>query len=83
MTNGKTATAATERAVFYWDGIDHEDLHCVCGTPHPTVDVDPSNPDDQDPPIIATCGQCGAVADLGTDDEGCWIYRVREAKEAR
>ena len=78
-----TTTASTERAVFYWDGIDHEDLHCVCGTPHPTVEVDSSNPDDQDPPIIARCEQCGTVADLGTDANHEWIYRVRETKAVR
>ena len=76
-----TTTAPTMRAAFYWDGVDHEDLHCVCGTPHPTVEADSSNPDDQDPPIVAKCGQCGAVADLGTDAMGDWIWRVREVKE--
>lgn len=76
---------SSTEAQFYWDGIDHEVLHCVCGTPEPVVEVDPSNPDDQDPPIIATCGKCAAVADLGTNDLGEWVYRVRPAaaKEVR
>ncbi len=65
-------------AQFYWDGIDHEDLHCVCGTPYPTFSDDPAHPDNDDHGI-ATCDKCGAVADLTFDHDDLPIWIVRKA----
>jgi len=52
-----------EFARFYWDGIDHETLHCACGTPSPEQLFDESRPG----VAMRRCTQCGAVATL---DEG-------------
>lgn len=57
---------AGEKKVFYWDGVDHEDLFCVCGTPHPVQIFDDAFPDKW----IRQCSQCGAVAEFndGSDE---------------
>lgn len=56
---------------FYWDGVDHETLHCVCGTPHPVQIFDDAFP----ARMIRRCGQCGATADLN-ESTGDWIVRT-------
>lgn len=48
---------------FYWGGVDHEDLYCVCGTPYPEQFLDESRPEVH----IVRCTQCGTIATL---DEG-------------
>jgi hypothetical protein len=50
--------------VFYWDGVDHEDLYCVCGTPHPTVVSAESR----------RCETCGAIADW-SEERLEWVIR--------
>lgn len=61
-----------EPEAFYWDGVDHEDLHCVCGTPHPVQIFDDAFPSR----MIRRCGQCGATADLN-ERTGAWLVRTR------
>jgi hypothetical protein len=58
----------TKANQFYWDGVDHEDLHCVCGTPHPEVTSE----------LVRTCTQCGAIADLINDEH--WVVRQATTK---
>jgi len=55
---------------FYWDGVDHEDLYCVCGTPHPEQIFEDEFP----AKFIRRCSQCGAVADLD-EGSGEWVVR--------
>lgn len=56
--------------MFYWGGVDHEDLYCVCGTPHPEQIFEDEFP----AKLIRRCCQCGAVADLD-EGSGEWIIR--------
>jgi hypothetical protein len=60
---------------FYWDGEDHEDLYCVCGTPFPEQIFEEAFP----ARAIVRCTQCGATADL---DEGTGDWVVRRKPEA-
>jgi hypothetical protein len=55
---------------FYWGGEDHEDLYCMCGTPHPVQIFNEALPG----VAIRKCSQCGAVAilDDGADFNNSW-----------
>ena len=55
---------------FYWHGLDNEDLHCVCGTPHPVQIFDDALPAN----MTRQCTQCGAIADLD-EGSGEWVVR--------
>jgi hypothetical protein len=61
-----------EPEAFYWDGVAHETLHCVCGTPHPEQIFEDEFPSR----VIRRCGQCGAVADLN-ERTGAWLVRTQ------
>ena len=55
---------------FYWDGVDHEILHCRCGTADPKRTADEGDPTR----TISTCLSCGTIAEL--DEETCeWVVR--------
>jgi hypothetical protein len=75
VKNTETTTAPTIRAVMYWDGVDHEDLYCVCGTPDPELfwanywtGVS-----------ARRCDTCGAVADYDTQTME-WVIRAEVSK---
>lgn len=61
---------SAEKKMFYWDGVDHEDLYCVCGTPHPEQIFR----DDFPSRHLRKCTQCGTTAEL--DEETLeWFVR--------
>jgi hypothetical protein len=65
----------TKALQFYWDGVDHEDLYCVCGEPHPQqifVEALPAK-------MMRKCRRCGAVAELN-EGTGEWLVVSKEAK---
>ncbi len=65
------ATATAARRVMYWDGVDHEDLFCVCGAPDPDLVWESYW---INPRTVRVCGTCHAVADY---DENAleWVVR--------